>query len=110
MLVVDLLCYLPKFAGKYSRKASFKKSCVRFSSCVKPSGSLRERSTVKCKKGRKKKALIHNRESGLLNSRRIAMTTETLALISPGESRSQILLTDEKDSDTVSFSVNIRKI
>lgn len=32
--------YLPKLAGRYSRKASFKKSWVRLRSCVKPSGSL----------------------------------------------------------------------
>lgn len=34
------LVYLPKLAGRYSKKASFKKSWVRFRSCVKPSGSL----------------------------------------------------------------------
>lgn len=34
--------YLPKLAGRYSKKASFKKSWVRFRSCVKPSGSLGE--------------------------------------------------------------------
>lgn len=60
------LAYLPKLAGRYSKKASFKKSWVRFRSCVKPSGSLgageREKhgnairtSTKKVKEGKKGK-------------------------------------------------------
>lgn len=54
--------YLPKLAGRYSRKASFKKSWVRFRSCVKPSGSLGVRERKKERERKRKKESKQGRE------------------------------------------------